>query len=48
MKAGRLWVWKTALWAAALCSLKQVKTKVGDWIHRMKNGHLPAKWAWVT
>ena len=28
--------------------LETVKSKVGDWINRMKNGHLPAKWAWVT
>ena len=23
--------------------LKIIKTKVGEWINRMKNGHLPAK-----
>ena len=28
--------------------LEAIKTKVGDWINRMKNGHLSAKWAWVT
>ena len=28
--------------------LEAIKTKVGDWINRTKNGHLPAKWAWVT
>ena len=28
--------------------LEATKTKIGDWINRMKNGHLPVKWAWVT
>ena len=28
--------------------LGTIKSKVGDWINRMKNGHLPAKCVWVT
>ena len=28
--------------------LETVKSKVGGWINRMKNDHLPAKWVWVT
>ena len=28
--------------------LGTIKSKVGDWINKMKNGHLPAKCAWVT
>ena len=27
--------------------LETVKSKVGGWIHRINNGHLPAKWVWV-
>ena len=28
--------------------LKTIKEKVKEWMNRMKNGHLPAKWAWVA
>ena len=28
--------------------LEAIKTEVGDWIYRMKHGHLPAKSAWVA
>ena len=28
--------------------LTTIKSKVEEWINIMKNGRLPAKWAWVT
>ena len=28
--------------------LRLIKTKLGEWISRMGNGNLPAKWAWVA
>ena len=28
--------------------LETIRLKVGDWINRMKNDHLSAKWVWVT
>ena len=32
----------------SVTQLESIRTKVGGWINRMKNGHLPAKWAWVA
>ena len=28
--------------------LKTIKAKVGEWINRMGNEHVPVKWAWVA
>ena len=28
--------------------LNTINTNVREWINRMGNGHLPAKWAWVA
>ena len=32
----------------SFAQLKTIKEKVGEWMNRKKNGHLPAGWAWIA